>query len=158
MLLKIPDRDADPDRIAGPGVSAHTHGMVPDLGTRLCAQLRDELWRRKISQRDLARRLTERTGERWSQSRVQKILNGRVKLVVEDVAAIAEMVGLSLVELVREPGREFVADCTPSELRMLMRIRERPDLFEPLTTLLLARETDPERLRRPPHGRVPRKR
>jgi transcriptional regulator with XRE-family HTH domain len=96
------------------------------VSRRIRQKLRDQLAHRKISQRDLAARLYRTTGEEWSQSKVHKILTGQVELKVDDLALMAAEAGLSLVELVREPGRELVVDMTPTEMRLITAMRESP--------------------------------
>lgn len=93
---------------------------------RIRERLKQALSEKKLSQRKLAKLLSKFTGETWSQPRVGKVLNGNVELKVDDLAALCALAGLSLVEIVREQGREFVADCTPTELRILTGLREAP--------------------------------
>lgn len=81
-------------------------------------RIRDEMSRKKLSQRDVAGILD------WSQGRVAKILTGRVELRLLDLESLCFAVGLQLTEAVRDPGLEFVADMTPSELRLLERFRQ----------------------------------
>src|SRR5574340_95333 len=88
------------------------------LADRVRRRLREEMAARHITQRDLA----GLTG--WSQSKIAKILNANVQLLVDDFAAIAWAMDLSYVECVREQGYEFVADLTPTELKALNRLRE----------------------------------
>lgn len=76
-------------------------------------RIRDEMDRQKLSQRDVADLLS------WSQSRVGKLLTGRVELGVDDLNSLAFAVGLTLTEVVRDRGMEFCAELTPTELRFL---------------------------------------
>lgn len=105
------------------------NGRCMRLSQRVRTRLRDELGHLKISQRVTAERLTTQTGELWTQSKVHKILTGQVQLLVDDMELLAGIVGVTLVELTREPGREFVADLTPSELRLLNAIRDNPEML-----------------------------
>lgn len=93
-------------------------------------RIREEMTERKITQRDLAERL------RCSQGRVAKIMNGGVNLRFNDLAVLAEAVKLSLVETVRDRGLEFYAELTPTEVRLLERIRQRPEILEGVKHLL----------------------
>ena len=97
-------------------------GIVPSRMTRLSEQvrlrLREEMARKDMSQRDVAGILG------WSQSRVAHILNGRVEMSIDDLAEFAFGLNLSVVETVRDPGMEFCADMTPTELRMFERMRQ----------------------------------
>jgi hypothetical protein len=87
------------------------------------------LTHRHISQRTAAERLSQQTGDEWSQSKVHKILTGQVQLLADDLADLAALAHLSMVDLVREPGREFVADLTPSELKLLEAVRDAPRML-----------------------------
>lgn len=111
------------------------------VATRVRTRLRDELAQRKISQRALAERLERQTGDVWTQSRIGKVLTGSVELRVQDVADICAVSGISLVEMVREPGREYVADLTPSELRLVNAARRAPARILAMLQLL---EPDPK--------------
>lgn len=83
-------------------------------------RLREEMERQKLSQREVSDLL------RWSQSRVAKLLTGRVELTVDDLDAMCFALGIQLTEAVRDHGLEFCAEMTPSELRVLERIRQLP--------------------------------
>jgi hypothetical protein len=129
--------------------------MPPDVSQRVRARVRDELTHRRISQRVAAERLEQYTSEPWSQSKVHKILTGQVQLMVDELAAFARVLDLSLADLMREPGREFVADLTPSELKVLEAIRERPEMIPHLLAIVGSppprkpgRRTIRERMRR----------
>ena len=94
-------------------------------------RIREEMARRDLSQREVAELL------RWSQSRVAKLLTGRVELGVEDLDGLCFAVGISAVEALRDHGLEFCAEMTPTELRILERIRQLPrPVFEAVMTLL----------------------
>lgn len=97
---------------------------------RAVRRIREELDRRHLSQRDLAERL------HCSQGRVAKMLNGRVGLRLDDVAEMARVVGIPLTEVLRDRGLEFYAEMTPTEVRLMERIRQRPDLLQGVLILL----------------------
>jgi hypothetical protein len=129
--------------------------MPPDVSQRVRARVRDELAHRKISQRVAAERLEQYTAEPWSQSKVHKILTGEVELKVDDLAALARVLDLSLADVMREPGREFVADLTPSELRLIEAVGEKPRILPALLEIVgeperrkPGRRTINERMRR----------
>ena len=82
-------------------------------------RLREEITTKRLSQKDLEGLL----GEGWSQSRISKILCGTTELTVNDLAALCFALSLSVVEVLRDPGFEFVAEMTPLELRILERFR-----------------------------------
>ena len=113
------------------------------LAERAVLRIRDEMAERGLSQRDLAKIL------KCSQGRVAKLLNGGVRLRVDDVATLAAAVGISAVEAIRDRGLEFCAELTPSELRVLDRFRRRPNTLRG-TMLLLDLPTDPAPSRKPP--------
>jgi len=95
-------------------------GMAETASERARLRIREEMARRHLSQRDVAGILE------WSQSRVSKNLNARIELGLDDLAALAFAVGLSLVEVVRDHGLEFCADMTPTEFRLLQVVRKLP--------------------------------
>ncbi len=94
------------------------------------SRIRDEMRTRQLSQRDIAERL------KCSQGRIAKILNARVNLRVQDLGELAQAVGITLTEAVRDRGLEFYAEMTPTEVRVLERLRQRPDTLHAVMTLL----------------------
>lgn len=125
----------------------------PDDAIRL--RLRNMLDERKLSHTRICERLTEMTGEPWLVARFGKLLNGRIRMRVEDLVWIARAANLSLVDLVREPGREYVADMTPTELRFLAAVRATPtDKVDAILRLL---ELPPLKLRTPSRQLLTRK-
>ena len=108
--------------------------MSETVADRVRARLKDEMTRQDLSQRDVAGML------KWPQSRVSKVLNGRIGLDVDDVAELCFALSISPVEAVRDHGLEFVADLTPSELRLLQTLRQLPpDVLAAVATLIRAR-------------------
>lgn len=103
---------------------------------RVRLRLQEELRAKDISQRTLADRLSDITEETWTQSKVGKVLNGHVELKVDDVDAITKVLGLFISEAVRDRGLEFYAEMTPTELRILERIRRRPEIMQAVMVLL----------------------
>jgi len=105
-------------------------------------RLREEMERNKLTQREVADLLG------WSQSRVAKLLTGRVGLDLDDLESLCFAIGLSVTEAVRDHGLEFCAEMTPTELRILDRIRQlpRPVLDAVMTLLDIKQKTNaPER-------------
>jgi transcriptional regulator with XRE-family HTH domain len=100
------------------------------LSERAIRRIRDEMDTRNLSQRDLAERLG------CSQGRVAKILNHRVELRVDDLEKLAQFVALPVTEVIRDRGLEFYAELTPSEVRMIERLRQRPHLMQGVFMLL----------------------
>jgi len=87
--------------------------------------------KKKLSQREIADLL------RWSQSRVAKLLTGRVEMGVDDLAGLCFALDLRLTEVVRDHGLEFLAEMTPTELRILERLRQIPQpVIDAVMTLL----------------------
>ena len=119
------------------------------VAARALLRIREEMEVRDITQRDLA----ERFGD--SQSRIAKILNQGVNLRVEDLERLCETVGISVAEAVRDRGYEFYAELTPIEVRLLERLRRRPELVHALLALLDLPATPPSKT--PPSLRVPRR-
>jgi transcriptional regulator with XRE-family HTH domain len=123
-----------------------------DAAAAIRLRFRELLEDRGMSQRTLAHRLTKRTGALWRESRLSKLLNGQIAFEVADLILMADEAGISMVELVRQPGREFVADMTPTELRIVQAMRDRPEL-EPLLKLVVG-----DTPRRKPSRRIIRER
>jgi transcriptional regulator with XRE-family HTH domain len=100
-------------------------------------RVREEMERQRLSQRDVAGLLG------WSQSRVAKILTGRVQLVLDDLEALCFAVSLPLTEAVRDHGLEFCAEMTPTELRALESLRRTSDEDRAAILTLLRVRTKP---------------
>ena len=122
------------------------------LAETIRRRIRDEMRRQKLSQRDLATRLT------WTQSRVGKILTGNTALSVDDLGAMCSALQISLVEVVRDPRLEFVADISPYELRVLERFRDvELALQDAVAVILQVKKPTSDRLGKAPKlGRLPR--
>lgn len=88
-----------------------------DLNDRVRERLREEKASRKISERDLAAFC------RWSQSKVAQKLGGHTAITLNELETLCQALGISPTEAVRDRGLEFVADLTPTELRVLEIIR-----------------------------------
>lgn len=97
---------------------------------RAVLRIREEMTARNLSQRDLAERL------QCSQGRIAKLMNGRVELRLNDLALLATAVGLPLTEAIRDRGLEFYAELSPTEVRMLERLRQRPHLKQGVLLIL----------------------
>lgn len=119
-----------------------TVALMPKRSEDVRLRIRDEMARQKVSQRDVADLLG------WSQSKVAHILTGHVEMNVDDLAEMCSALRLSLTEAVRDRGLEFCADLTPTELRMLERLRQLPAAAMDAVMLLLdikKRPNAPER-------------
>ena len=108
--------------------------MRPSDPIRL--RLRELLEARGVSQTTVCQRLTAKTGELWRMSRLSKLVNGRIVFCVDDLVLIAQVADISLVDLVREPGREFVGDLTPTELKIIHALRDHPSIMRPLADVV----------------------
>lgn len=107
------------------------HNVPPvSIARRVIERIRDEMDTRDVTQRDLASRM------HCSQGKVAKVLNGRMTLTMKDAETMAEAVGLTVCEAVRDRGLEFYAEMTPIEVRILERLRQRPETALALLTLL----------------------
>jgi transcriptional regulator with XRE-family HTH domain len=100
---------------------------MSQLEEQVRLRIREEMTRKNLSQRDLSGILGG-PGKGWSQSRVGKLLTGRVLMGVADMESLCFAVGLSVVEAVRDHGLEFLAEMTPTELRTLERIKQLDDV------------------------------
>lgn len=125
--------ESESEVVASMRVSAYTAAMT--VSDRIRARLRDEMDARDLSQEDLAILLSRRTKKVWSQSKVAKYLTGRVDLKIEGLNNFAECLGISLAELVRDPGLEFYAEMTPTELRLFHKIRRNPKWMDAILVL-----------------------
>lgn len=90
---------------------------VPRLSEEVRNRIREELGKRKWSFRHAARLLD------WNASSVYHLMDGTVEFRVDDVEAFGTILQMRPTELVRDRGLEFVADMTPTELRLFERIR-----------------------------------
>lgn len=118
------------------------------VAVRAMLRIREEMTERGITQRDLAETL------HCSQGKVAKLLNGGVRLRLDELDVLARAVGLTLVEVVRDRGLEFFAEMTPTELRVLERLRRRPQALDGLMLLLDVRTTQAPKS----HAYVPKRR
>lgn len=120
----------------------HAGLKIARTSDRVRLRLREEIDAHDISQQTLAELLTKETGEAWSKSKVAHVLSGHVQLLVDDADAIAKIVGLYLTEAVRDRGLEFYAEMSPTELKILERMRKRPEVLQ--AVMLLVGVTPPE--------------
>lgn len=113
---------------------------VSDFSERVIRRIREEMERKRLSQQEVADLL------QWTQSKVTQKLNRRSPTTLDELEALCFAVGLSIVETVRDQGLEFVAEMTPSELRIVQRMRQLPPpvLQAILTILRLNETTEPQ--------------
>lgn len=105
--------------------------MTESAAERARERIRAEMAKKRLSQRDVAGILN------WSQSRVSKNLNAHIELGVDDLAGLCFAVGIPLTEAVRDRGLEFCAEMTPTELRILERIRQFPPQMKDAMMMVL---------------------
>lgn len=105
--------------------------MADSVAQRALLRLREEMAKKHLNQTDIAGLLG------WKQGRVSKILNGRIGLDVDTLAELCFAVGLSITEVLRDRGLEFCAEMTPTELRILERLRQLPPpVLDAMKTLI----------------------
>lgn len=91
-------------------------GMALHLADNARVRVRDEMQRKNMSQREMADLLD------CSQSKIAKLLTGRIEMTVNDLEQLCFAVGLSPVEAIRDRGLEFCAELTPTMLRRVERM------------------------------------
>lgn len=129
--------ESDSVSLEGPRLALYSPSMKPQkVSDRVRARLKEELIHLDISQRALADALSKQTDEYWTQSKVGKVLNGHVELKIDDVDAISKVARIYLTEAVRDRGLEFYAEMSPTELRILERMRQRPNVLHAVMLLL----------------------
>jgi transcriptional regulator with XRE-family HTH domain len=107
-----------------------------EIAVRVRHRFQEEMRVRGISQRQLADMLSGLDNQEWTQSRVGKVLTGRVDLKIHDADLIARALRMSLTEAVRDRGLEFYAELTPTEVRLLERLRQRPNTLDGILMIL----------------------
>lgn len=90
------------------------------MNDRVRERLREAAEKRDLSHRDLAGFLN------WSHPKVSQKLTGRTAMTLDEFEALCFAVGLQPTEAVRDRGLEFVAEMTPTELRLLELVRQLP--------------------------------
>jgi len=104
-----------------------------------------------MSQRSLGEELTRRTGQKWPQSRVWKLLQGKMPITIPMYEVVAESLGLTFRDLVANTTESRLRHLTPDELRLLELVRQRGQAtLEALFQLL-----DTPQARRRRHGLKP---
>ena len=126
--------------------------MLTTAAERAILTIREAMTRKGLVQEDLAGFL------KCSQSKIAKLLNGRMDLTVNELDRLCFGVGISLVESVRDRGLEFCAEMTPTELRLLESIRQMdPQLRDLLLYFAgIKKATSPERYATDPNKAVRR--
>jgi hypothetical protein len=86
---------------------------------------------------------------KWSVSRLSRLLAGQIPLTVDECVLIVYAAGLSLVDIMRQPGREFVGDLSADELQLLQRVRRAPHFLEAFDQVLTLYDPHPGGPERP---------
>jgi transcriptional regulator with XRE-family HTH domain len=89
--------------------------MQKTLRAAICERLMAACKALGETQQTLARRLTQETGEGWSQARVSKVLNGKVALHIDQLAVLTRALHLSLTDLL--VAAQDDADPIPQNVR-----------------------------------------
>lgn len=74
-----------------------------------------------------------------SQVWLQKVLKGENHVRLRDLDQVAEAMRTSAAELVRDETARYTLECSPSEVRMIERLRHHPDIYQAVTTIVNAR-------------------
>jgi len=101
------------------------------LNDRARERLKDEKLAKKVSERDLAGWMG------WSQPKVAQKLGGRTEITLNELEALCQALDISATEVVRDRGLEFCAEMTPTELRILERLRGLDPVTRDAVLLLL---------------------
>lgn len=144
--LFLADSSQDVKPLPGLGLSDTLSPMIEPFATRVRKRVREELDRLGLVQADIAGQL------KWSQSKVAQKLNGRTPWTLEELDALCFIAGIQPTEAVRDRGLEFCAEMTPTEMRLLERIRQlpQPDQDAIMRVLGVATKTRPHERRAAP--------
>jgi transcriptional regulator with XRE-family HTH domain len=71
-----------------------------------------------------------------SQVWLQKVLAGENHVRLKDLDFVAAAMRTTAAELVRSDDNRYQLECSPTEVRLIERLRRRPDLFDALMLLL----------------------
>ena len=128
------------------------------MAERVRERLRETLYQKRLTNRDATTKATQLTGDPWTDHRVGRILAGKVELLWDDVIVLATVAGIPLIDLVRDPERELVADLSAGELTLVEAVRRHPPLLGPLLGLVrqIAPEPDPP-AKKPTRAAIQRK-
>lgn len=102
------------------------------LNDQVRERLKEEAARLNLSQRDLGELL------HWSQSKVAKLLSGRVDLTLNDLEAFCTVLQLRPTEAVRDKGLEFCREMTPTDLRLFETLDRNPRLRHAFVEIALS--------------------
>lgn len=125
---------------------------MPTLNDRVRERLRVEKDRLEMTELDIAGIVG------WGQSKVAQKLRGRTPITLNELESLCFAFSLAPSEAVRDHGMEFVAEMTPTELRIHERIRKlSADQRQAIMTILnISAVSEPRRATPPPKKRGPR--
>jgi len=89
----------------------------PTLNDRVRDRLKTEKAKLGLSEQDLANWM------QWSKPKVAQKLGGRTEITLNELDALCSALSVAPTEAVRDRGLEFCAEMTPTELRILERLR-----------------------------------
>jgi transcriptional regulator with XRE-family HTH domain len=121
------------------------------LQDRICEHVRAVMLHRGISQAALGKDLEVLTGEAWPQSRIWKLVHGRIPMRISVLDALGQILNLNLVELIAPKSASMVV--TADERELLSNLRLHPELA-PAVMVLLQRVVSSGPKRRRPRKRL----
>jgi len=121
-----PESVSDSDR----AILSRDSAMDTHTAARVRERLEHWLETTGMAQRQFALRLQK------SQIWLQKVLSGENHVRLKDLDALAIAMRTTPSELVRLPEDRYQLEATPTELRLIERLRDKPELAQAVATLL----------------------
>jgi hypothetical protein len=115
------------------------------IETRACEMLRRAQTASGISQKALGHELERRTGQRWPQSRVWKLLWCQMPTTIPMYEVVAEALGLSFRDLVTNSSEGYLRHLSPDEWRLIEILRRRGDASTAALVSVLAPREKPRK-------------
>lgn len=100
---------------------------------RVRERMRDWMETTGLDQRTFAEALGK------SQVWLQKVLKGENHVRLRDLDQVAHAMRTSAAELVRDESARYTLECSPSEVRLVERLRHHPEVYQAVTTIVNAR-------------------
>lgn len=124
-----------------PIIASMNESKYGALNDRVRARLKERKQELGLSEADVA----EFAGG-WHKSKVAHKLAGRTDITLQELEALCQALKLSVSEVVRVRGLEFLAEMTPTQLHRHEKINSLPlNIIEALDTLLNVQKRDVER-------------
>jgi transcriptional regulator with XRE-family HTH domain len=92
--------------------------MSESLSERVRIRVREEMQKRNLSQSDVAGLV-----EGLDQSKVSRLLSGEQRITLDELEYLAFAISVPPSELIRDRGMEWMAEMTPTEMRILEHYR-----------------------------------